>query len=134
MIRTDRHQSVGLYQRPVRLRQLDSGREDSVFYALVVTLAVFALLSIVVAAPFYIFATTRRSRHIVDIAMIGGRRAWLQRYRTAQRPRTQERKDGECDDKRIENTILASTVQLLGDVPAADKANGLVTISAYMEL
>jgi uncharacterized membrane protein len=38
--------------------QLDSGREDSVFYALVVTLAVFALLSIVVAAPFYIFATT----------------------------------------------------------------------------
>src|ERR1700737_1276958 len=45
--------------------QLDSGCEDSVFYALVVTLAVFGLLSIAVAAPFYIFAATLDSAETV---------------------------------------------------------------------
>jgi len=45
---------------------MDSGCEDSVFYALVLTLAVFGVLSIAIAAPFYLYATTldaaKRSR------------------------------------------------------------------------
>jgi uncharacterized membrane protein len=38
--------------------KLDSGNEDSVFYALVVSLAVFDILSIAVAVPFYVYATS----------------------------------------------------------------------------
>lgn len=38
--------------------QLDSGCEDSIFYALVLSLAAYGLLSIAIAAPFYLYATT----------------------------------------------------------------------------
>ena len=59
--------------------QLHRGCNDSVFYALVLSLLIFALLSIGLAVPFYFWATTlnatERIASIYNIVMIGC--AWL---------------------------------------------------------
>ena len=38
--------------------QVYSGREENVFYALVISLGVFAVLSLLIVAPFYLYVTT----------------------------------------------------------------------------
>ena len=59
--------------------QLHSGCIDSVFYALVLSLGIFGLLSLGVAAPFYIYATTldpaEKAASIQNTIMIGW--SWL---------------------------------------------------------
>jgi polysaccharide biosynthesis protein PelG len=59
--------------------QLHGRRHDSVFYALVVSLSIFALLSLVTAVPFYLYATTldaaEKIASIQNIAMLGC--SWL---------------------------------------------------------
>jgi len=59
--------------------RLHSGCTDSVFYALVLTLAIFGLLSLGISAPFYIYATTLDAAEelaaIQNIIMIGC--SWL---------------------------------------------------------
>jgi polysaccharide biosynthesis protein PelG len=58
---------------------LHSGRNENVFYTLVLSLSVFALLSLLVAVPFYVGATTlnaaEQSASIQNLLMIGC--AWL---------------------------------------------------------
>jgi uncharacterized membrane protein len=59
--------------------QLHSGRSDSVFYALILSLVIFGLLTLGVAAPFYIYATTldaaEKIASIQNTIMIGC--SWL---------------------------------------------------------
>jgi len=59
--------------------ELHSGRSESVFYALVLSLSIFALLSILVALPFYVGATTlnaaEQTASMQNLLMIGC--AWL---------------------------------------------------------
>src|SRR5262245_55930066 len=59
--------------------QLHGRRLDSAFYALVVSLSFFALLSLVTAVPFYLYATTldaaEKIASIQNIAMLGC--SWL---------------------------------------------------------
>src|SRR6202022_3013562 len=59
--------------------QLHSGCSDSVFYALILSLVTFALLTLGVAAPFYIYATTldaaEKIASIQNTIMIGC--SWL---------------------------------------------------------
>jgi uncharacterized membrane protein len=59
--------------------QVHNGRDESIFYALAVTLTVFGLISFAVAAPFYMFATTLDSAETIasiqNALMIGC--SWL---------------------------------------------------------